>query len=415
MTPGHRTAGLCIIGDELMHGIRNDTNGTWLSHELTALGFDVVLRITVGDNLERIMEALHRLKKLAAMIIITGGLGPTHDDVTREAVAQFLKVPLVEHPETHDKITTFYDQRGIKPPPLVMKMAQVLDGAEVFANFVGVAPGQWWQGSGHTFILLPGPPAELQGLFLEAIKPRLMHWIAWEPPRMHRFRIAGLRESQTAAIIESIRSRYPEIQLSILPSPGQVDLELSSNAELAKERFQQAIEEFRKVLGIHIFTEIDEQLEDVIGRMLAERKQTLAVAESCTGGLLGHRITNHPGSSEYFMQGVVVYSNEAKVKILGVLPEVLEQYGAVSEPTAKAMAEGLRIRAETDWAVAITGIAGPTGGSPEKPVGTVHVAVSGPQFTHHHVYGFTGTREQIKWESTQVALDMLRRALLEDS
>ena len=413
MNPNERIVGLLIVGDELMRGVRVDTNSAWLSRRLARLGLAVSYRVTVGDRAEALAEALEFLQTRVPTVIVTGGLGPTHDDITREAVAAHLGLDLVEHAPTAARIEAFYRRRNLSPPPEVFRMAQVIDGAEVFPNPVGAAPGLAVERRGRRVILLPGPPGELHAVFEQGVRPYLEARLNLAPPRTHVFRTAGLRESQVAECVRAVRDRYPRVRLSILPSPGQVDLELLAEPSLDAETWPRILAAYREALGPAVFTEDRRELEDVVGDLLIEQGRTLAVAESCTGGLLGHRVTNRPGSSAYFMRGVVAYSNQAKVDLLGVPEALIRAHGAVSEPVARAMAEGFRQRAGVDWCLAVTGIAGPTGGTPEKPVGTVHIAAAGPAGTHHEVHRFTGTREQIKWESAQAALNLLRLRLME--
>ncbi len=407
----HRRAALIAVGTELLTGLRNDTNGVWLARALRRLGYTVVGRWIVPDADTAVQEALHAATRVAGVIVLTGGLGPTDDDRTREAVAAFLGRALEEAPTVRTRILAYYSERSATPPPIVLRMARVIAGAEVLPNPVGAAPGMWIDARDRVYILLPGPPAELQAVFEPAVRERLQQRATWPLPRWALFRTVGCPEVDIAERVKRIVDAYPGVEWSILPAPAQVDVELRMDAP-DDSTWSRLLADVRIALGDDCYAEEDIPIEAVIGRLLRQRGHTLAVAESCTGGLIGHRITNVPGSSEYFMQGYVVYSNAAKVALLGVDPDTLQRFGAVSEPVAVQMAKGARTRAQVTWAVAVTGIAGPTGGTPQKPVGTVHIAVAGPSGTVHQKFRFNGTREQIKWQSAQMALDMLRRRLL---
>ena len=397
-------------GTELLDGGRVDTNGPWLSARLRAMGLSVVGRLVVPDDVPAIQAGLTFFRDRADVIIVTGGLGPTHDDVTREAVAGWLGRAVVEDVEWRRRMEADIAARGVSLPPMVFRMAQVVEGAEVLPNPVGAAPGEWIEVEGRVYVLLPGPPPELQGVYEAHLEARLRRRVTHPPPRRVLLRTSGVPESRIAERVQALLDRS-DVTWSILPGPARVDLEIRWTGSDDESAWRRLLERLRQVLGDDLYAEGDVSIEEVVGQRLRDRGQTLATAESCTGGLLGHRITNVAGSSAYYMRGYVAYSNAAKVDLLGVDPEAIRRYGAVSEPVARQMAEGARQRAGTDWAVAITGIAGPTGGTPEKPVGTVHIAVAGPDGTTHRRFQFRGTRELIKEQSVQMALDLLRRRL----
>ncbi len=415
MTTVHdREIGILVVGSELLRGSRIDTNSAWLGHQLMTLGFNVPIRIVIGDDRRAIVKALNLLMNEVNTAIITGGLGPTHDDLTREAVSDWLGYALIEHEETRKRIEQLYQIRGRTPPSDVFRMARVIEHARVLPNSVGVAPGQWIEAGIHTLILLPGPPAELQQVFKDHVRPRLIEAVGAHSVRFHRFRTAGLPESEVAQRLKPMMETHRDINFSILPSPAQVDVEIIysvPSGKISDANWHEILTQIKQALGSAFFGEGDETLESVVGKHLRQRAHTLATAESCTGGLLGHRITAVPGSSGYFMGGLIVYSNEAKIESLKVDADLIQTHGAVSEPVARAMAENVRRIFGTTWGIGITGIAGPTGGTPDKPVGTVHIAVAGPTETDHHQFRFHGNRDQIKWQSTQLALDMLRRHL----
>ncbi len=401
---------IIAVGTELLDGGRVDTNGPWLSARLRALGFRVVGRLVVPDDVSAIQAGLAFFRDRADVVIVTGGLGPTHDDVTREAVAGWLGRAVVEDADWRRRMEADLGVRGVSLPPIVFRMAQVVEGAEVLPNPVGAAPGQWIEAGDRVYVLLPGPPPELQGVYQAHLEERLRRRGPQTPPKSVLLRTSGVPESRIAERVQAVLDRS-DVAWSILPGPARVDLEVRWVGPGDESVWRQLLERLRQALGDDLYAEGDVAIEQVVGQRLRERHQTLATAESCTGGLLGHRITNVPGSSDYYLRGYVAYSNEAKVDLLGVDPEAIRRHGAVSEPVARQMAEGARRRGGTDWAVAITGIAGPTGGTPEKPVGTVHIAVAGPDGTTHQRFQFRGTRELIKEQSVQTALDLLRRRL----
>lgn len=409
-------AEIIAVGSELLTPYRMDTNSLELTEKLMELGIRVNGKCVVGDNEEDIARAIRASAVRAQIIIITGGLGPTNDDRTREGIAKAFKLKLIFREDIHTWIKERYKQlTKMDPPDNLARMAFVPEGAEIIENEVGTAPGLWLEvKEGALYVIaFPGPPPEWRPMF-EIIKGKL------EKFGNHHFtrrvlRVAGLRESQVEEKISFFYTGVKNPQVSILASAEDVQVHIWARAREKDEADRLAgemKEKFLKALGDNVYTQNDEPLEKVVGELLRKNGKTLAVAESCSGGLLSHRITNIPGSSDYFLMGAITYSNEAKIKILGVKREDIEKYGAVSEPVAAQMAEGVRKLAGADFGIGITGIAGPGGGTPEKPVGLVYIGISWEGGTEVKRFRFPGNRIQVKTYTTSYALDMLRRKLL---
>jgi nicotinamide-nucleotide amidase len=408
-------AEIIAVGSELLTPDFQDTNSLFLIRRLGDLGFPVLRRTIVGDRPSEIVPTLAAARKASDLILIGGGLGPTGDDLTREAVAEALGRKLVFHPGILAGIEARFIRRGRPMPDSNRRQAFVIEGAEVLENRHGSAPGQWIDDGGRRFVLLPGPPREFESLFEEAVWPRLCAWRKGFGTR-RILRTTGLNESE---VEDRIAGLYPEaggVRLTVLASPGQIDLHVASFSEISEQDAAGSAEALTAALKARladfIFAETPRPLEDVVARLLIGAGKTLAVAESCSGGLLAHRLTNVPGSSAYFLEGFVTYDNAAKIRDLGVPAALIAAYGAVSAEVAEAMARGVRKRAGSDYALAVTGIAGPSGGTEEKPVGLVYAALAGPDSAAACRNLFYGRREAVKWQASQKALDLLRRALL---
>jgi nicotinamide-nucleotide amidase len=353
-------------------------------------------------------------------VVVTGGLGPTDDDLTREAVSEVFARPLVEDPATVGRIRERFARRGLTMPEINRRQALVPQGAELVENPNGTAPGLVFAHGGTIVVLLPGPPRELQPMLERVIETRL----AARAGETRLFRrvlaVAGRSESHVEERAQPVYSTLTAgdvpISTTILAAPGQIELHLTARAAsdaAAREALDAATDALAAALGPDLFTTDGRPLEVVVGELLRHRRLRIGLGESCTGGLLASRLTDVPGSSEYVQLGVVAYSNAAKTALLGVSPALIEAHGAVSEPVAAAMAEGARERAEAEIGVGITGIAGPSGGSAQKPVGTVAIAVVGPgPIARVRMFWFPGHRQQVKYQAAQTALDHLRRALL---
>jgi len=404
---------LLNTGTELLAGDVHDTHLAYIAREIFSLGLRIDERRTVGDG-PAIGEALKELFSRGEIIFVTGGLGPTSDDITRDVTAELLGLKLQEDAKLLASLKERLSARRIKWVSSIARQAQVPEGAQILPNENGSASGLYLREninpnirSPHIF-LLPGPPRELQPMFRDSVMS-ILRSIVKGPPRFERrfYKIASMGESLIEEAIGKKILAIPGIELGYCARPGEVDLRIIGE----RAALDQADQIVRAELGQVIFTTGDETLEEVLVKLLTEKKQTLAIAESCTGGLLANRITNVAGASAVLLAGYVTYANEAKIDILGIDPKLIEEHGAVSEPVAKAMAEGARQRAGSTHGLATTGVAGPSGGSEEKPVGTVYVALADKRETKVKKLFFPSDRETFKQLTAQVAFEMLRRKL----
>jgi nicotinamide-nucleotide amidase len=407
---------LLNTGTELLLGDVQDAHLAFIAREIFPLGLRIEERRTVPDN-EAIRRTLAELLSSCEILFVTGGLGPTSDDITREMTSDLLRLELCQSPELLASLQQRLKARGIKWTSGIARQAEVPAGAEVLPNQNGSAPGLYLRAninpeirSPHLF-LLPGPPRELQPMFRAFALPILRSIVPASMSIERRlYKIADVGESLIEEAIGERVLAIPGIELGYCARPGEVEVRVIGNAVA----IEQADAIIRSVLGLSIFSATDELLEEVIVKLLATRHQTLAVAESCTGGLLANRITNVPGASEVFLAGCVCYANQAKTKMLNVDPRLIEEYGAVSEQVARALAEHARAQAGSSYALATTGIAGPGGGSSDKPVGTVYIALAVPGETFVKRFFFPTDRETFKQLATQTALNLLRRKILKD-
>ena len=413
------SAEIIAVGSELLGHTRVDTNSLYVTRRLLEAGIPVRTKSVVGDSEADVAAALAAALSRADLVVMTGGLGPTDDDVTRNAVSRVLARPLHEDAAVVERIRGRFQARGVDMPSINRRQAMVPEGAEVLLNARGTAPGLWIEADDKIVILLPGPPPELQPMVDALVRDRLAARAAGLRYLTRIVRIAGRTESHVEVAAQPLYDRWRRearaIDVTILASPGTIDLHLTAAAREPSEAdavLAHAAADLRDAFGDDLYTDTGSSMEDVVGRLLLERKYTIAVAESCTGGLLTSRLTDIPGSSAYVDRSVVAYSNESKVAWLGVGSDVLAAHGAVSEPVAEAMATGIRSRASTTVGVGVTGIAGPGGGSREKPVGLVVIGVAGPWGNSVRTRRFSGTREQVKWHASSAALDDVRRALL---
>ena len=378
-------AELLTIGDEILYGQIVDTNSQWMSVELDKVGIKVVRKTTVGDLEEEILTALAEAEKRADVVLITGGLGPTSDDRTKPCLATYFNCGMKIHEEALAEVTEFFKSRGRELTELNRLQASLPIACEKITNPVGTAPGMWFNKGDKVFMSMPGVPHEMKRMMTEQVLPRLKKKYQL-PVIYHRIiRTIGLGESFLAEKIEDWEKGLPEhIKLAYLPGLGEVKLRLtgfgSSHVQLETE-INRHIENLKTIIGQFIYGYGEEPIEVVIGHLLRERKLSLSIAESCTGGYLSHLITSVPGSSEYFLGTMIPYAYEIKMRQLGVKPEILEKYGAVSEPTIIEMANIVRAKFSTDIGVATSGIAGPGGATPDKPVGTVWIAYSDKHHT----------------------------------
>ena len=417
MTDSRRTKiEILAVGSELLTPYHLDTNSLFLTRHLNQLGMRVSFKTVVGDEEDELASCIRTASERSDLILIMGGLGPTQDDRTRETLAAALGKRLIFRESLWEQIQDRFRKRGISISEVNRKQAFVIEGSMPLENPNGTAPGAWLVSGGKTYVLLPGPPREIQPMFLSLVLPRLQEKREGFQVRK-ALKIVGLTESKTEDLISDLYPGIvPAIDLTVLASPGQIEIHLTAFSNLsgedAEEKLTRPVAAISERLGENIFTLADEELEDVIGKLLRENRYTLATAESCTGGLLGHRITNVPGSSAYFLEGVQVYSNQAKIRLIDVPASLLEEHGAVSPQVAAAMAENVRRTSGATFGLGITGIAGPGGGTEEKPVGLVYISLAGMGDTQIEKNLFLGGRESVKQRSAQKALDMLRRRLL---
>lgn len=409
------TAEIIAIGSELLAPDRSDTNSLWLTEQLNSIGIEVMLKTIVGDDDARLEEAIKDARRRSKVIITTGGLGPTEDDITRKVAARALGRRLLLDENVLEEIRQKFQSFGRTMPERNSRQAMVIDGSEVLPNPNGSAPGLFLEQEGTAITLLPGPPRELQPMFIDHVKPRLTARAGSVRVVRRVLKVAGMGESAVDEKIAPVYTKYTNPATSILFNKSEIDIQLTARGRTEDEAatlLDMVSAELEEVLGDSIFSFRGETMEEVVGMRLARSGYTLAVAESCTGGLIAQRLTEVPGSSRYFIEGVVTYANEAKTRTLGVEPMLLMEHGAVSAAVAEAMAEGIKRRAGTDFGLAVTGIAGPDGGSADKPVGLVFIALADDVQTQHRRIIFPGDRHLIRWRASQAALDLLRRRLL---
>lgn len=409
------SAEIVAIGSELLSPDKIDSNGPWLTGRLGELGIVVRTRTLVGDDVAIVAEAVGDALRRSDLVITTGGLGPTEDDVTREATARALDRNLVYHDDIETHLRERFRAWGREMPEINKRQAWVIDGAEVLPNPNGSAVGMMVETAGKILGVLPGPPRENQPMFDEHVLPRLERLRGEDVGRRRVLRVSGMGESAVDEVAAPIYKGFPAIETAILFNRSEVEIHLLARertAEAADAQLDQVVARLAEAFGVALFATNGESMEEVVGRLLAERRETLALAESCTGGLVGERITSVAGSSAYFLEAAITYSNDAKMRMLGVPAEIIDKHGAVSAECAEAMAAGIREASGADHAVSITGIAGPGGGSAEKPVGLVFIAYSGPSGVRSLKIVLPGDRYLVRWRASQAALDYLRRQLL---
>jgi nicotinamide-nucleotide amidase len=404
-------AEIIAIGSELLTPQKVDTNSLYLTDQLNALGVEVVRKTIVGDERARLTDTILAAVARSQLIVLTGGLGPTEDDLTRDAVAAALGRSMDYHQEISDQIEERLRRYGRKMAEINRRQAYIIEGAEILPNDRGTAPGQWISYNGVVLMLLPGPPNELKAMFEKQCLPRLEKFLPPQVIRTRFFRTVGMTESELDQMISPVYTRYTNLATTILAVSGEIHIHLRARCASANEAdviLEKACAEIEPLLGDRIYSRNGDSLEQVVGDLLRARHASLSVAESVTGGLLGGRITAVPSSSDYFRGGFVVYSNEMKIKLLGVPAELLAEHTAVSEPVAKAMADGAKERTSSDYAVSMTGYAGPDG----EQVGLVFIGLATPAGTEVRRIMFPADRDRVRAFSTNTALDFLRRKLL---
>lgn len=411
-------AEILTIGDEILIGSTINTNAAFIGQKLVECGIYPFWTTVVGDDSDAILDALQRAWGRATVVIVTGGLGPTHDDITKSVIASFFGEKLVLNASLLDHTRDLFRRMGRDMPKSTENQGLIPENCEILWNDLGSAAGMLFRRDGKACFVMPGVPFEMQRMMEKSVCPTLHSLNDGDVVLMRTLKTCGIGESAIVERLSDLENILSLVELAFLPKPTGVELRLtvrSRNASDASDRLVRAESMLRSQISEWIYAFDSESMEQVIGQLLTARQQTVSVAESCTGGLIAHRLTNRAGSSVYFDSGVVSYSNHSKCAWLGVDPETIEKYGAVSEQTARLMAEGIRKHTGTHFGVSTTGIAGPDGGTPEKPVGRVFVAVAGPERTVHEMYTFRGDRSANKDRFAQAALDLLRKEILQVS
>lgn len=406
------------IGDELLIGQTINTNAAYIGEQLTSIGYQVIRNFTVGDDKDDILKILKDAEEISDFIFITGGLGPTHDDITKKCILEFFETELVFDEPTFERIKKLFERRNIPMPEINREQALVPKIAKVIPNDFGTAPGYDISKNGKRFFVMPGVPYEMKAMMENTILPELKKYIQSKGVFYNQkiLYTTGIPESALYTKLQDLRELFEEVKVAFLPSQFGVKIRLSMRSDdeklnLKKIKFVE--DKIRERVDEYIYSDENLSIEEVIGKILTERKLTLAVAESCTGGLICNRITNISGSSNYFERGIICYSNESKIQILGVNPETIQKYGAVSEQAAIEMARGVRNISGADIGLSLTGIMGPTGATETKPIGLVYVGYSDSQREFAKQYNFADNRIRNKERSSQAALALLWRVLKE--
>ena len=418
-------AEVIAVGSEMLTPMHIDTNSLFITERLNEIGIDLQGKAVAGDDRDVLKSIVSDALGRTDLLILTGGLGPTDDDLTREVVADLMGRPLEYHAYIFEAIEQRFAARGLRTPEINRRQAMVPKGAAVLPNKNGTAPGLWLEHEQKLIVLLPGPPRELRPMFEAVVHERLLGHVGTSRMFRRLLRITGQSESYVEEKMQPLYAKWlsaaTRVSTTILASLGQIELHLTvlaSNADDGHRALDQAVADVRATLGRDLFATNSETIQQVVGDALRSRGFTIAAAESCTGGLVLARLTEVPGSSAYVDRGVVVYSNQAKIDLLGVPASLIATHGAVSEPVAEAMAAGMVRIAGTDLAVGVTGVAGPAGGTPEKPVGMVAIAAAwarhGAIDTRVRTFNFVGGREMVRFQASQAALDMVRRWMIEE-
>jgi nicotinamide-nucleotide amidase len=405
-------AEIIAVGSELLASDRLDTNSLFLTSGLNQLGIRVIHKAVVGDSPDEMRSSFQHALDRADVIVSSGGLGPTDDDRTRDTVAELLGRKLHRNDDIVRHIQERFRRFGRAMPDINIRQAMVPEGATVLPNPRGTAPGLWLEANGRVVVMLPGVPNELRAMFEEEVKPRLARIAPAERLYTRDLRITGLSESDVETRVSPLYAQYPDTETTILSAPSGIQLHprmWSDDAAHAEKILNEIAERMAMALGENLYSVRGETLEEVVARVLTENRATVAVAESCTGGMIAEHLTNVPGSSVYFLGGVVCYSNELKTSLVGVPAEIIEAKGAVSSEAALALADGIRRRTGATLGVGVTGIAGPGGGTPEKPVGLVHIGIADERGPRERAMRFPGDRDRIRTYATYAALDSIRR------
>ncbi|MBI1805168.1 MAG: competence/damage-inducible protein A [Ignavibacteriae bacterium] len=406
---------IITIGDELLIGQVINTNAAYIAGKLNSAGIEVRRVLTIGDEHHEILAALEESYPKFDVIVITGGLGPTHDDVTKKAVCTFFHTDLISSPDARKNIEQFLKSRSHSWSDAAEEQTHVPRGSTIIPNKLGTASGILFEREGKHVIVMPGVPYEMEGMMEDFIVPYFTERNTGKVVLHRTLKTTGIPESMLAAKLGDLKDLLGKATLAFLPSPSGVRMRITvvdPNRSAAETLIRDIESRIREKVEKYIYGADNEELEEIVGRVLAERKLTIAVAESCTGGLIADRITNVPGSSNYFERGIVAYSNESKIRLLDVPEKLIEKYGAVSKDVAEAMARGIREAARVDIGLSTTGIAGPSGGSAEKPVGTVWIGYSYKNETRAVKFQFGTERLRIKERAAQAALELVRRKIL---
>ena len=409
-------AEILAVGSELLNPLRTETNAVYMTARLLEVGVAVGARSTIGDDPAWLQSAFAGALSRADIVLSSGGLGPTEDDVTREAAAAALGRGLRRDARILAQLEELFARFDKVMAPVNAKQADVIEGASVLPNARGTAPGQMLAAEGKLLVLLPGPPAELKAMFDQQVLPHLRSRAGGRLFRSRVLRIAGMSESDVEELVAPVYRAFSNPSTTILGSPGQVELHLTAVGDseaAAQARLDELGAALRERLKGRIYSEDGRELPAVVGALLRDSGYSLALAESCTGGQIAARLTDVPGASAFLERAYVTYSDASKSALLDVSPELIRTHGAVSEPVARAMARGACARAGTDLAIAVTGIAGPSGATPEKPVGTVYVALTGALGENVKPLLLAGDRRQVRHQASQAALELLRRRLAE--
>ncbi len=404
------------IGDELLIGQVLNTNAQWLAEQLTQSGFNVSRMVTVADKMPQILEAFNEARQRAALVIVTGGLGPTNDDLTRDALCTFFKCGMKTDADSLARLHVFFTNRGVALTDLNRSQAQVPERSEAIENIDGTSPGMWFDVDDKVLVALPGVPFELKNMMTRIVLPRLKARFKPGEVVFRTVLVQGIGESFLSEIIKGWEAALPMgCSLAYLPQPGIVRLRLlmrGSDVAAMESVIESQIAGLQQLIPEYIFGFGDETLAEVVGRLLLQNEQSLSTAESCTGGTIAQMITAVPGCSAYFKGSIIAYSNEVKMHQLNVPPELLAKHGAVSEAVVLAMAENVRKTVQTTYGIAVSGVAGPDGGSPEKPVGTTWIAVSGPEGSHAKKFLFGEHRGRNITRAALAGLNMLRLMII---
>ncbi|RPI02279.1 MAG: competence/damage-inducible protein A [Calditrichaeota bacterium] len=404
------------IGDELLIGQTINSNAAWMGERLLEIGIHLNWVTTVGDDRDRILQALRIAESRADVILVTGGLGPTHDDITKHVLCEHYGAKLVFNQQIYDQVFERFQKRGITMAKVNADQAMVPDIAHIMPNKLGTAPGMMFRKGPKCCYVMPGVPFEMKAMMIDQVLPELKSASGSSTILVHHFMTTGVAESTLFEMLDNLPAIQQSVDVAFLPSLFGVKLRLMAKAEspaAAEKRLAEGVTRVREKVGKFIYADEDRSLEAIVAELLTHRQETVAVAESCTGGMVANMLTNIPGSSHFFNRGIVCYSNQSKIELLNVPESMILQHGAVSSAVALAMAKGMRQMAQTDYGLALTGIAGPDGGTAEKPVGLVFIACADHQGAVYERHQFANDRLGNKQRAAQAALNLLRKKILE--